>query len=155
MNAKEHLTIGVIVSALVFTILLLLGYIQLNLSNITIICIISVLFCLLPDIDHPISTITYFFFGSGILGMVIALINDKLSLGLPYMNFISVASLVLMVVTFIFAKFVKHRGFVHTIWFGALCAGSLYFLTGQWQHCVIAFTSFYSHLAADGLWFKF
>ena len=146
--------IGLMVSAVVFTILLLLGYISFDISNLIIICIISVLFCLLPDIDHPISTITYFFFGSGILGMCIALINDKLSLGLPYMNFISVFSLALMVVTFIFAKFVSHRGFVHTIWFGALCAGSIYLLTAQWQHSIIAFASFYSHLAADGLWFK-
>jgi len=87
--------------------------------------------------------------------MCIALADDKFSLGLPYMDALSLFSLILLIVTFIFAKFVKHRGFVHTIWFGALCAGSLYVLTGQWQHVLIAFASFYSHLAADGLWFKF
>jgi len=154
MNAKGHLTTGLIVSTIVFVMLLLLGYIQLNILNIIIICIISVLFCLLPDIDHPISTITYFFFGVGILGVSLITIDDYFSLGLPYLGNILIASVILLVVTFIFAKFVKHRGFVHTIWFGALCAGSIYFLTGQWQHVLIGFMSFYSHLAADGLWFK-
>ena len=154
MNAKEHLTVGVIVSILVAVALLFLGYLPLNIPNLIIVFIIAVLFCLLPDIDHPISTITYFFFGTGIIGMLLAIGDDKFSLGLPYMTFMLYGSLALLVTTFIFAKFVKHRGFVHTIWFGALCATLLYLVTGQWQHSVIAFFSFYSHLAADKLWFK-
>jgi len=154
MNAKGHLTVGIIVSTIVLALLLFFTDMNFSIFNLVFCPIIAILFCLLPDIDHPISTITYFFFGVGILGVSLITIDDYFSLGLPYLGNILIASVILLVVTFIFAKFVKHRGFVHTIWFGALCAGSIYFLTGQWQHVLIGFMSFYSHLAADGLWFK-
>ena len=154
MNYKGHLKVGIIVSAIVSALLFFITDVDLGIYNLIIYPIIAILFCLLPDIDHPISTITYFFLGIGIIGVSLSTINDFFSLSLPYVDRILYASVILLVSTFIFAKFVKHRGFVHTIRFALVCSIPVFFITGQWQHSVVAFFAFYSHICADKLWKK-
>lgn len=150
MNAREHLIIGLIVSAIVFAILVFLGYISFAISNLIIISILSILFCLLPDIDHKSGTATWAAFGVGLLLIIIAVLN----IPIPFIGsskIIMFYGIILLVFTFCAAEFIGHRQFIHSIIFGLIAAGSLYFLFYSWQLCLIAFASFYSHLCADSI----
>lgn len=149
MNKLGHLVVGFIVGFLyLFIINYFWGWYPLNLFNINIwgiYVIIIFIYALLPDIDHKMSSITWLFFGLGIIGMIIAFIlNDKIIMGV---------SLGLIIMTYISAQYFPHRGPTHTIWFGALAAVPLYFLM-NFKVALLGFIIYYSHLAADGEFFK-
>lgn len=149
MNRLGHLLIGFI-TGFVYLIIAnyFWGWYSLNLFNINIwgiYMIIIFIYALLPDIDHKMSSITWLFIGLGIIGMIIAfVINDKIVMGI---------SLGLIIMTYIAARYFPHRGPTHTIWFGALAVAPLYFLISL-PAAVLGFIIYYSHLAADGEFFK-
>jgi membrane-bound metal-dependent hydrolase YbcI (DUF457 family) len=153
MNAGEHLTVGIIVGIATAAALYLFSHFDLNINNFIITLIIAALYCILPDIDHKSGTITWLFIGTSALLIVLGVLGIDIAFIGRAKN-VLLLGIILLVSTFSLAQFAGHRGFVHTIWFGAICAAGLFFITGEWQHCVIAFSAFYSHLAADGLWLK-
>lgn len=63
-----------------------------------------------------------------------------------------IASVILLLLTFVCAKYAGHRGIIHTIKVGAMFAAGSWFLTNNFVLCFIAFAGYYSHLVADGLW---
>jgi len=100
----------------------------------------------LSDIDHPISTVTWFFIGISIIGMIVGwyLKNDLLL----------AAFFGLLVFTYFCAHFVPHRGPIHSIPAGILFSIPIYFIFGL-PEALLGFICFYSHLCSDGEWFKF
>jgi hypothetical protein len=107
---------------------------------------IAYTYSLLPDIDHPISTITWHFLGIGIIGLVASFF--------VYGQALLFFSIGLLILTFLCAQFAGHRGPIHTVWAGAIFALPVYFIFGDWRLIFIAWIAFYSHLVADGYLFK-
>lgn len=149
MNKLGHLVVGFGISSIFISIMyLVFQWYPLSIQNLGLYALITFIFCLLPDIDHKMSSITWLFLGIGIIGVILSSIfEDKY----PFMLIISVA---LLLITFVLAKFAPHRGFVHTIWFGGACACLLYYPFHDWSLVALAGLNFYSHLVADGYWFK-
>lgn len=152
MNYKQHLIVGSIVVAILSSILYFTTtLISLDVKTLLWVLILTYIYSLLPDIDHPISTITWNFLGIGIVGITITIINN-------YYHFIDngttimIASVILLILTFVCAQFAGHRGIIHTIRAGLVFAGLSFFLHHSIILCVIAFAAYYSHLCADGLW---
>lgn len=149
MNRLGHLLVAFIVGLIyLFIANRFWGWYPLTIFNMSfwgIYMIIIFIYALLPDIDHKMSSITWLFLGLGAMGMIAAFVlNDKIIMGV---------SLGLIIMTYIAAQYFPHRGPTHTIWFGALAATPLYFLLGI-QSAVLGFIIYYSHLAADGEFFK-
>ena len=113
------------------------GYFDLlSLETYGIILVIIFIYSLLPDVDHQMSVITWIFLGVGILGSIY---------GTFYNVKILYFSLGLLVLTFVSAKFLKHRGIIHTIWMGAITSIPMWFIFGK-EFMFLAFVVFYSHL---------
>ena len=153
MNAKEHLTVGLIVSTIVSALLFFFTDMDLGLVNLIIYPIVAVLFCLLPDIDHKSGTATWVALGAGILLIILGILSISI-LVIGIGKIMVFYGIIILVFTFCAAEFIGHRQFIHSITFGLIAAGSLYFIFHSWQLCIVAFISFWSHLCADGLWFK-
>lgn len=147
MNKNGHLAIGFVIG---ITFLLVmdktLGWFDiLNYKAWIIYIIILFVYALLADIDHKMSSITWLFIGIGIAGMGVAFfLDNKMLIG---------ASAILLALTYIAAQWLPHRGPTHTIWFAAITCVPIYLIVG-WQEAILAMLVYYSHLAADGLWFK-
>ena len=145
--------IGMVTAAIVACAVFFLYGLSIHPLNLILLIIISALFSLLPDIDHKSGTATWLFFGTGL----ILIILGALGVGLPFIGIaknVLLLGIIILVCTFGLAQFSPHRGPVHTIWFGALCSLGIFLLTKQWQDSIIAFSAFYSHLVADGIWDK-
>lgn len=147
MNKGGHLAVGFIVGILfLFIMSKTLGWFEIMDYRAWIgylaICLI---YSLLADIDHKMSTITWFFIGAGVVGVIAAYtMNNKI---------LMLISVLLLGLTYIAAQFFPHRGPTHTIWFAALTTVPIYLLLG-WQEMILAFIVYYSHLVADGEFFK-
>jgi len=149
MNRLGHLVTGFIVGLLIIIGLnYFFGWYELELSNwiqIVIYFLIIIIYSLLPDVDHKSGTITWWFMGLGIGGIIYSLfIMDKIFF---------LYSLGLLTFTYVAAEYFSHRGFIHSIIFGLIASSPLYFIFG-WPEAVLAFACFFSHLCADKLWFK-
>jgi len=147
MNKSGHLLVGSIVA---FFLVLITNYFfglfdLMNVYNILIIIGITYVYSLLADIDHQNSTITWTFLGIGIAGIIVGL-----SIKLDILLFGSIG---LLVLTFIIARFLPHRGFTHSIVFGLLV--SLPWIYYEPIMALLAFFVYYSHLAADEEYLKF
>ena len=154
MDRNEHLVVGFItVSIAVLLSHWLLGWFNIDIQTIISLICITYIFSLLPDIDHKSGTCTWLFLGTGIVGIIISLLNNQYHF--TSMDNLMWPSIILLALTFLTANFVGHRQFVHSITFDVIISAALYFVVHDWRLCVIAFISFYSHLAADELWFKF
>ena len=146
MDKIAHIIIGAAAVAVLAVFMSSIAGWHFDAKELITIIIVTYLFCLLPDIDHPISTITWHFLGIGIAGLVISFFS--------YGQNLMFASIVLLVLTFLCAQFAGHRGPIHTVWAGALFAIPLYLIFHDYRLCIIAWVAYYSHLAADGYWFK-
>jgi hypothetical protein len=108
----------------------------------------------LADIDQKNSTIIWFFFGIGLLGLVagivLIILNNQNINGLV----ICFLSAIFLIITFMFPRLFSHRGIIHTIWVGLLALVPLWFIFGNIGYCVLAYVSWYSHLLGDGFLFK-
>ena len=156
MNKKNHIIFGFFLS---FLFILLFGFLSwdifyFDLKNIVIICCIIVFYSLLADIDQKNSTIIWFFFGIGLLGLiagiVMIILNNQNLNGLV----IAFLSAIFLVITFMFPRLFSHRGIIHTIWVGLLALVPLWFIFHNQGYCILAYVSWYSHLLADGFIFK-
>jgi hypothetical protein len=153
MDYKTHMTIGIITSLIIASILYFTtDLIQLNVQTLIMGAIIMYVYPLLPDIDTRASTIVWSFLGVGILGITIAILNN-------YYHFLNngttvmIASCILLIGTFS-GPFIGHRGFIHSISFGAIASAAIYFIVPSVGLVIMAFCCFYSHLVCDGLWNK-
>jgi len=146
MDWKAHLTYGSIVGIIFFLCTWkFIGWFDLSLVTIITSILIIAIYSLLADCDHPISTITYTFFGFSIIVLLfgVFLKNDF------YIYF----GLAFLIFTFICAKFFKHRGPIHSLLAGAIFCLPLYFIGNEFA--LLAFISFWSHLWLDKIPFKF
>jgi len=146
MNRGGHLLVGYGVGLIFIIIMnLLLGWFPKNISSIIIYSLVIGIYCLLPDVDHPISTITWIFVGVSVVGLIYGFFLD---INIAYYAF------GLLCFTFFCAQFLSHRGIIHSILFCVLASSPLFFIFNIQIAC-LGFISSYSHLAADGEWFKF
>ena len=113
--------------------------------------IIMYVYPLLPDIDHPISKITWNFIGIEIAGILFSIANNQFHF-IDNGTTVMIASVILWVLTFICAQFAGHRGKIHTVVAGVIFAGAFYFVGHNVGLCIIALVAYYSHLVADGMW---
>ena len=150
MNHKQHTLVG-LTSVIIFAILmhLIRGWFPIDIKTIISILVVGYVFCLLPDIDHRISQITWLFLGIGIAGILVSVVDMYYSF-IPSGYNIMIPSLVLLVLTFVCAKYAKHRGIIHTIRLGAIFSALLYFIVPDWRLCIVAMIAYQSHLIADG-----
>lgn len=99
----------------------------------------------MPDMDSKSSTIVWFFIPLSIIGMAYGYYIED--------NIIMISFFSLLIVTFISASWMPHRGFIHSILFGIVISAPLLYLF-SYQEAVLGFIAFYSHLMADGEYLK-
>ena len=154
MKKRGHFIFGVIL-ALAF--ILFLGYFKLdyltfNFSSIVIIILLTLFYSILPDIDHKSGTMTWWFIGLSILGMIFGLSELIFNFGKPI--FTMITSILFLVFTFIATNFFKHRGFIHSVTAGLILVSPVWFIFHNLGYLLIAYVSWHSHLIADGYLFK-
>src|SRR3989344_4148091 len=132
MNKRNHLILGAIIN----------------------IGLIVIFYSLLPDIDHKNSTITWWFFGIGISGLVIGMIELTLKITNPNPYTILITSTLLLAFTFIATNFFPHRGIIHSVQVGLLAVIPIFFLFHNFIYCIFAYIAWHSHLIGDGYLFK-
>jgi len=155
MNYKQHTLIGLL-SISIFAILmhLIFNWFSIDLKTIISVLIIGYVYCLLPDLDHRMSKITWLFLGISISGVLIGVLNTYYKF-IPAEYHILIPSLILLVLTFLCARFAKHRGIIHTLRIGLIFSALVYFIIPDWKFCIIALLSYQSHLMSDGYFFRF
>ena len=144
MNYRSHLIVGFIAGA----IYILFSYYFLGFfhgpNDILLTIVVTVIFSLLPDIDHRNSLISFAFMGMGISGAVAGYLLDN--------NTLLLSSLVFLVIIFISWN-MGHRKFIHSISFGIIVSLMLTYFLG-YEYGILGFICFYSHLLADKEPFK-
>ena len=156
MEKRNHIAFGLI---LCFLFVLFLGWLGLNWFNFTatsliVLCAISIFYSLLPDIDHKNSTITWWFFGVGVLGLVFGIIELFFKINLVNVYSLLIFSTLLLVVAFISPNLFQHRGLIHSIPVGLLAVVPLFFLFHSLAYCVLGYVAWHSHLLGDGYFWK-
>jgi hypothetical protein len=156
MKKRGHIILGALLGfAFVFlTIYFGLKWFEINLLSILLMTAIIVVYSLLPDLDHKSSTITHWFFGVGILGLVYGLAGLLLSIRLFNPIVVLVGSTAFLIITYIAANFLPHRGKIHTVQTGIALAAGLWFLFNSAAYCALAYVAWHSHLFGDGYFFK-
>ena len=156
MNHKGHWLFGAFLSLafIGLTDLMNLGFFSYDIGSIAVIVCVVVFYSILPDMDHKSSTITWWFFGVGIFGLVIGILH--LIFNLSYVNPISllIASTLFVVITFLSARWAPHRGFIHTVQAGVLSVVPLWFVFHSFAYCLLGYIAWHSHLIGDGYIFK-
>jgi membrane-bound metal-dependent hydrolase YbcI (DUF457 family) len=146
MNKKGHLMVGLLVCSLfIFLANLLFDWYFFDIKSIAIYIIIILIYCLMPDIDSKSSTIVWFFIPLSIIGMAYGYYTQN--------NIIMISFFSLLVITFISASWMPHRGFIHSILFGIVVSAPLFYFF-SYQESILGFIAFYSHLIADEEYFK-
>jgi hypothetical protein len=156
MKKRGHIIFAAILSFLFIYLTIYLGFSWFDFSwkSIAIVSLIIVFYSILPDIDHKNSTITWIFFGIGILGLVVGIALLLVKSAKPEPVLILAFSTLFLVFTFVSGHFLRHRGIIHTIQVGLIAALPVYFLFHSIFYCVLAYVVWHSHLFGDGLWFK-
>ena len=156
MKKVGHIIFAAICSFLFIYLTIYLGFswFNVNFKSIAIVSLIIVFYSILPDIDHKNSTITWFFFGVGIIGLIIGIVELILNMTKPDPLTVFVLSTTLLIITFISSNFLKHRGLVHTVQAGMVAAFPTYFLFHSIFYSVLAYLVWHSHLLGDGFLFK-
>jgi hypothetical protein len=156
MQKRGHLILaGIICAAFIFfTGWLNLNWFSFSLTSIIAIIIITAIYSLLPDIDQKNSTMTWIFFGIGIIGLIFGITELIFNLTLINPTIILSLSTLLLVFTFLSANLFEHRGIVHTVEVGLLSIIPVYFIFHSLGLCILAYISWHSHLLGDGYIFK-
>ena len=157
MKKKTHIQFAAL---LVLIFILTLGYFNIELfkfdiSSIFIMILLTVFYSILPDIDHKNSAITWLFFGIGVLGLVIGILELIFKFNLVSPIIILILSTLLLSSTYIAGNIFSHRGFIHSIPVGILAVTPLYFLFHGMSYCYLAYVAWHSHLLGDGYLLKF
>lgn len=156
MKKSGHVTLAGIFVLLLILIAGWMGFnfVRFSLASVFSIIIITVFYSLLPDIDHKNSTITWWFFGIGILGLVFSIIQLAFHLSLFSPIKLLVFSTILLAATFVSVNIFDHRGFTHSISAGLIAIIPLLFLFGSFAYCLIGYAAYHSHLIGDGYFIK-
>jgi len=154
MNKQGHWILGIILS---FIFIMFTGYLELDwfkfsISSIALFVGIVLFYSILPDIDHKAGTMTWFFIGIASVGMSFGVVQVVVGFGNPIMTLL--VSLLLLVLTFISAQFMPHRGIIHTVQIGILSVIPLWYLFGNIGYCVLGYVAWHSHLLGDRYLFK-
>ncbi|MEK6886023.1 MAG: metal-dependent hydrolase [Nanoarchaeota archaeon] len=156
MQKRNHIIFGFF---LCFIFILFLGFLKLEwfyftASSIAIMAGVIVFYSLLPDIDHKNSTITWWFFGIGVLGLVFGI--SELVLKKDFVNplLLLIISTGLLVFTYFAVNLFEHRGIIHSVPVGILSVLPLWFLLHSVGYCMLAYVAWHSHLLGDGYLFK-
>jgi len=116
---------------------------------------IIIVYSLLPDIDHQHSKITTLFYSIGFFLIILYGIDNMFQRISWVNNTFLIMGVALMLIVYLMSKKMKHRGYTHTVWFGAFMSLGLYFLGITYIiYYFVAFLSYYSHLVADHLPFN-
>jgi len=154
MNKRGHWMLGIFLG--LFFILLAdyarAGWFKFDIVSLMVIASIILFYSILPDIDHKNSTITWWFFSIGIVGLVWGIILLMFRLGDP--RSLLIASTIFIIVTFVSAKIVPHRGFIHTVQVGIISVIPLWFLFHNFGYCLLGYVAWHSHLMGDGYFWK-
>jgi len=141
MNWKSHLIVALTLYAVIVSSLSFFGQ-QIDYATLIAGALITITYGLLPDIDLENSKINNIveelFLGSALFGLVSYFILKKWEV------LVVSTSLVGLVLA---TKFLRHRGFTHTIRFGIIASAPLYLASPV--YALFAFLAFLSHLAAD------
>jgi len=148
MNKDAHLAIGFTLGiAFILAMNRYLGWFDITSSKAWITyLIIMFVYSLLADCDLKNSQIVWTFIAVSIMALSVAFYLNN--------NILMMSGIGLLSVTYIFAEFFPHRGPTHTIWFVILTSVPIYFLLGL-HESVLSGLVYYSHLFADGEYFKF
>jgi membrane-bound metal-dependent hydrolase YbcI (DUF457 family) len=156
MQKRNHITFGAIfVVALIFILGCFgINWISFSVSSIFSIAVVTIFYSLFPDIDHKNSTITWWFFGIGVVGIVLGIL--EIAYGLNFISPIKLMSLscLLLVFTYLAATLFDHRGFIHSISAGLIAAFPLLFIFHSFAYYIIGYVAWHSHLIGDGYLIK-
>lgn len=157
MKKRNH-----IIFALIFVLasIFILNCFKIDIFRFTLVSIftiiaITVFYCLLPDIDHKNSTITWWFFGIGVLGLVLGMLEIGFKLNFMSPIKIIFISTLLLVFTYLAVNLFEHRGLIHSVPIGILAVLPLYLLFHSVAYCSLAYIAWHSHLIGDGYLLKF
>lgn len=146
MDKSGHLIVGFVMGiSFIFLSHYFFNWFSYNLNFILIYAAIIFIYCLLPDLDSKSSTIVWLFIGISIIGMCYGFYASNKP--------VIAVFLILLVITYVSAQFMSHRGFIHSILFGILVSVPLFYLF-DYQTAILGFLCFYSHLLADEEFFK-
>jgi hypothetical protein len=156
MKKGGHILLGAVVSFLFIYLTIYLGFsfFKFNFKTIASVAFIIVFYSILPDIDHKNSTITWWFFGAGILGLLIGVFELIFKFTNPNPVIVLILSTGLLIVTFVSSNFFQHRGIVHTVQAGLIVSLPVYFLFNSIIYPILAYIVWHFHLIGDGFLFK-
>lgn len=156
MEKRGHIILAFIINFLFIYLTIYMGFslMKFNFISIALVSLIIIFYSILPDIDHKNSTITWWFFGVGILGLVMAIIELLFHKTNPNPIVVLVLSTLFLLLTFLTASFFDHRGIIHTVGVGILAVIPVFLLFHSIGYCLIAYVSWHSHLWGDGYLFK-
>jgi len=154
MNKRGHLVLALITSILFIAITrsMGLGWYAITPFSVIVFAFIISFYSILPDIDHRAGTMTWVILGVGVIGIVTGIIQLIFGWGNPLATLVIAAFLLLLV--FISAHVLPHRGIIHSVPVGILAAVPLWFLFHSWPFCILAYVNWHSHLVGDGYLFK-
>jgi phosphoglycerol transferase MdoB-like AlkP superfamily enzyme len=154
MNKRGHWILGALLSLLFILVVDSIGIGWFGFDFLSILTMIAIIlfYSILPDMDHKNSTITWWFFSVGVIGLIVSIIQLIFSLGNPLSMLIM--STVFIVVTFISARIIPHRGFIHTIQIGILSVIPLWFIFHNFGYVLLGYVAWHSHLMGDGYFWK-
>lgn len=133
-NAKTHIWIGVISSFLIICALIYFNILKLDLKISLISLPVIWLYSQLPDIDHKMSRIRFYFYLVWIIIFGLT-IYYKLYPGI-----------IVLIILFVLVLFMKHRGMMHKYLIGLFFSCIFFF---NIQLFLVAFISYTSHILAD------
>lgn len=156
MKKSNHIWFAFILCLIFVYILSLfkLNFFNFSMTSIFIMACIILFYCLLPDIDHKNSTITWWFFGLGVLGLLVGMIGVYFNFGFFDGWALMIVSTFLLVFTYVSVILFKHRGIVHSIPVGLLSIVPLFFVFHSFSYCALAYVAWHSHLIGDGYLIK-
>lgn len=145
MNYKGHLIFGFFLGG-IFILLMnkFFEWFSFNFLNIILYILIIFIFSLLPDCDTKAGKIVWVFFMIGLIGLIYGIIFDYKIL---------IISIIFLVLVFISATSIPHRGLTHGLIFGGVVALPLYFYFGL-PEFILALVSFQSHIWGDKYLFR-
>jgi hypothetical protein len=138
MNHVQHITVGAIVSGVVYFILYKTQWISTELSGIDwiLLALVVYIYSQLPDIDADVSIINKIWnTTAGIVGIYALYTGKYKALGL-----FAISSIVAL-------EWIKHRGVTHEEWFGVIMAAPLWFFNPLFA--IVGLVSYLSHILAD------
>lgn len=145
---QEHLFIGFLSSGIVIALLYFIFHINIFDGNLlTILIIVTLIFSVLPDIDHTSSRISIYLHFS-FIASIIVLFTNKINFSF-ILIVISLAGLEVYHWTHAKDNW-EHRQFPHTFTFGVLALIVLFLITQSLLSILVGAISFFSHILLDG-----